>query len=275
MAWGGVHPALAAKTTTPSLPAHTCPVGGRLVIHRAKRHRAARHGIREVGYHALKTQPPTSRDVGEEEPRQTAWGGAHPALAAKTTTPTPPPCACSAGGSSVRNGAKRARAAGQRSRKQLVADLQSHNRRPGAVSLKKSLGQRRWVERARHWQRRQPRQVCQRARVLHGQMAGPPRGEARANRAAHESNAMAVTFRGRCHRRGAVSLKKSLGQRRGMERPVLATQTTTPSLPARACSMGGWPVRLEANRARAARLRSRKLWSRRFEAAAADLARCR
>ena len=36
-------------------------------------------------------------------------------------------------------------------------------RRPGAVSVEKSLGQRRRVKRVARWPRRQPRDVCQRA----------------------------------------------------------------------------------------------------------------
>ena len=73
--------------------------------------RAARF-FKGFGYGVSTPQPPTWRDVGEEEPRPTVWGGAHPALAAKTTAPTPPARACSVGGWPVRHGAKRARTRG-------------------------------------------------------------------------------------------------------------------------------------------------------------------
>ena len=109
--WVGGRPALAAKTTTPSPLARTCIVGDRLVLHAAKRGRAARHGILSFYYDVLKPLPPTWPGVGEEGPWPTAWGGARPALAAKTTTPSPPACTCSVGGWLVLHGAKRAWAA--------------------------------------------------------------------------------------------------------------------------------------------------------------------
>jgi hypothetical protein len=57
-------------------------------------------------------------------------------------------------------------------------------------------------------------------------------------------------------------------------RPALAAKTTTPSPPARACSVGGRPVVHGMQRAKAARHGFRTLRSREFEAAANDLARC-
>ena len=45
--------------------------------------------IELFGYGNLKTQPPTWRGVGEEKPRPTAWSGARPTLPAKPTTPSP------------------------------------------------------------------------------------------------------------------------------------------------------------------------------------------
>ena len=56
------------------------------------------------------------------------------------------------------------------------------------------------------------------ARVLRGRLAGSPRSEARVGRALRESNAEPMTFRSRSRRPGTVSTKKSLGQRRGVER---------------------------------------------------------
>ena len=58
-------------------------------------------------------------------------------------------------------------------------------------------------------------------------------------------------------------------------RPALAAKTTTPSPPARACSVGSRSVLHGAKRARATRRGIRKRRLRCFEAAAADLARCR
>ena len=48
-----------------------------------------------------------------------------------------------------------------------------------------------------------------------------------------------------------------------------------PSSPARACSVGGWPVLYEAKRARTVLHGSQRRWPISFEAASADLARCR
>ena len=48
-------------------------------------------GVTELGsfdYDSSKPKPATWRGVGEEEPRPTAWGETRPALAAKTTTPS-------------------------------------------------------------------------------------------------------------------------------------------------------------------------------------------
>ena len=101
----------------------------------------------------------------KKEPRPTAWGGARPALAAKTTTPSLPARACSVGGRPVLHGAKRARAARHGTRKPWSFAFRSRSRRPGAVSVQKSLGQRRGVERAARWPQRQQRQVRQRARA--------------------------------------------------------------------------------------------------------------
>ena len=73
------------------------------------------------------------------------------------------------------------------------------------------------------------------ARVLRGRSAGSPRGEARARCAPLDSKAVVTQFRSRSHRPIAVSLKKSLGQRRGVrcwfERRVrMALDTNTKTL---------------------------------------------
>ena len=273
-AWGGARRALAAKTTTPSPPARACSVGGRPVLHGAKRARAARHGSQRRGHDVSKPQPPTWRGVGEEEPRPTAWGGARRALAAKTTTPSPPARACSVGGRPVLHGAKRARVARHGSQSG-DHEIRSRSRRPGEVSVKKSLGQRRGVERVARWPRRQPRQVRQRTRApwavgwfSTGRSARGPRATGVKRRYHDVSKPQPPTWRG-------VGEEEPRPTAWGGARRALAAKTTTPSPPARACSVGGWPVLHGAKRARAARHGSQRRWPRRFEAAAADLARCR
>ena len=147
-------------------------------------------------------------------------------------------------------------------------------RRPGEVSLKKSLGHGVGWSASCVNQRRQPRQVSQRTRAPWAV------GWFSMGRSARGSRATGIkrdttTYRSRSRRPGAVSAKRSLGQRSGLKRvPRKPAMTTTPRPPARACFVGGWPVLYEAKRARAVRYESQRQWELRFEAAAADLARC-
>ena len=154
-------------------------------------------------------------------------------------------------------------------------DVRSRSRRPGAVSVKKSLGQRRGVERVARWPQRQPRQVRQRARApwavgrfSTGRSARGPRATG-VKRGGHDvSKPQPPTWRG-------VGEEEPRPTAWGGARRALAAKTTTPSPPARACSVGGRPVLHGAKRARVARHGNQTRWPRRFEAAAADLARCR
>ena len=99
--WLGL--ALAAHTAR-THETHSSPPG-------AKRTRAARLGSESYSQGASKSRLPTSQAFGAEEPWHMAWGGARPALAAKTTTPSPPARTCSVGGRLVLDEAKRALAA--------------------------------------------------------------------------------------------------------------------------------------------------------------------
>ena len=94
-------------------------------------------GFESYGHDVSKPQPPIWRSVAEEEPGPMAWGGARPALAAKTTTPSPPARTCSVGGRLVLHGAKRVRTAPQNSAASGTA-FRSRSRQPGAVSSNKS-----------------------------------------------------------------------------------------------------------------------------------------
>ena len=110
-AWGGLRPALGTKTTTPSPPARAGFMGGRTVLHGAKRARAARHGVRTLW---PRNSHPTAAVLARcwsEKPRPMAWGGTRRALAAKTTTPSPLARACSLGSRPVFHEMMRARAA--------------------------------------------------------------------------------------------------------------------------------------------------------------------
>ena len=211
--------------------------------------------LRSGGHGVSKPQPPTWRGVGEEEPRPTAWGGARRALAAKTTTPSPPARSVLRGRSAGSpRGEARAGCAPRKSNA-VVTTFESRSRRPGAVSVKKSLGQRRGVERAARWPRRQPRQVRQRARApwavgrfSTGRSARGPRATG-VERCGHDvSKPQPPTWRG-------VGEEEPRPTAWGGARRALAAKTTTPSPPARACSVGGRPgsPRGEARAGRAAR----------------------
>ena len=78
-AWVGARTALAAKTTTPSPPAHACAAwaADRLSMGRSAR-RPRGTGFGCCGHVVSQTQPPTWRGIGEEEPRPTVWGGVRP-----------------------------------------------------------------------------------------------------------------------------------------------------------------------------------------------------
>ena len=162
----------------------------------------------------------------------------------------------------------------QRNSAASITTFRRRSRRPNAVSVMESLGQRCGMDRAPRWQRRQPHQVRQRARAswAHGlsgmgRSARWPRGTGVGSYACCVLRPQPPTWRG-------VGEEEPRPTVWGGACPALAAQTTPPCPPARACSMGGWLVRHGANRARTARHESQQLRLRRFEAAAASLARC-
>ena len=163
--------------------------------------------------------PPTWRSVGIEEPRPSAWGGARPALVVKTTTSSPPERTCSMDGRTVLHGAERAWAAWHG-----VLKLRSYCFKPNAANLARC----RCGIASANGEGRSAARVCREnnhaksasARVIRGQSAGFPRGAARAGRAARDSNAAIRRYWSRCCRPGGVSVQKSHGQRRRLERVV-------------------------------------------------------
>ena len=140
-----------------------------------------------------------------------------------------------------------------------VTLFRSRSRRPGAVSVRKSLGQRRGVQRALGWPRRKPCQVRQRARAPRavgrfstGQSARGPRATELGSFDDVAPKPQPPIWRG-------VGEKCTRATAWGGTRNALAAKTTTPSPPARACSMGGRPVLHGANRVRVAPHGVRKL----------------
>ena len=115
-----------------------------------------------------------------------------------------------------RGGARARRAS--RDENETVMTIRSRSRRQSAVSMARIVDQLREVERAASWPRRQPRQARNVQCVRCGRLAGYPRGDARARRAPRIDNETATTVRSSTRRPGAVSVKRSLGQRRGVER---------------------------------------------------------
>jgi len=117
--WGGACPGFVAKTTRQPRQVHQrarapWAVGRFSTGRSACEPRSLRFG--SYGHDVSKPQPPSMLSVAEEKPRPMMWGGAHPALAAKTTTPSPPARTCSVGCRLGFHGAKRAWAAHHRIR---------------------------------------------------------------------------------------------------------------------------------------------------------------
>ena len=295
-AWGGARRELATQTTAPSTQRAESrgSVGGRLVLHVTKRARAARHGTRtsqqrrfeaaaadtarcrwrgasangvgwsapRVGHadnrakhaarrdkwlrgrsagsprdEALPRRGPrdenetattvrsrsrqhcavsVQRSLGQRRgvERAASWPRRQPRQARSAQR-----AACSVGGRLVLHATKRVARRAPRDENESATTVRSRSRRPSAVSVQRSLGQLRGVEHAASWPRRQPRQARGAQRqVLRGRSAGSPRGEARAWPAPRDENETATTVRSRGRRPSAVSLERSLGQLREVER---------------------------------------------------------
>ena len=252
-AWGGARPALAAKTTTPSPPARKGSVGGRPVLHGAKRARAARHGSRTRRSRRLETAAADLRRCRCGRASANGVGWTAPRVGREDNHAKSASAHVLSGPSA---GSPRGEArAGRAPRESNAAVTTSRNcsRRPGAVSVKKSLGQRRGVERAARWPRRQPRQVRQRARAPWAV------GRFSTGRSARRPRATGFERGGN----DVLKLQPPTWRVVGEEEPrptawdgarrALAAKTTTPSPPARTCSVGRRLVLQGARRARAAR----------------------
>ena len=161
-----------------------------------------------------------------------------------------------------------------RKRNAVATKRRSRSRRPGVVSVKKRVGQRRGIERLARLLLRQPRQVRQRLRTLWAV------GRFSTGRSARGSHDTRVEHGNHDVSKPQPSTWRGIGDELCRPTPwdggrrVLAAKTTTPSPPARACSLGHRPVLNGAQRTRVARHGSRTRRQRSFEAAAVDLAWC-
>ena len=147
-----------------------CSVGGRLVLHVTKRARAARHGTRTSQQRRFEAaaadtarcrrRGASANGVGWSAPRV-----GHADNRAKHAARREQGLRGRSAGS-PRDEARARRA--PRDENESATTVRSRSRRHGAVSAQRSLGQRRGVERAASWPRRQPRQArsAQRARAL-------------------------------------------------------------------------------------------------------------
>ena len=121
----------------------------------------------------------------------------------------------------------------------VETSLRSRSRAPGAVSVRRSLGQRLGVERVARWPRRQPRQVRQRA------SAPCPDGRFSTAQRAHGPCGIELVRRGHEAPKPQPSAWRGVGAKEpwptawGGARRSFAAKTTTPSPPARVCSVGG------------------------------------
>ena len=236
-------------------------------------------GRERVSNDGSKPPPPTRRGVGAKEPRPTAWGGARRELAAQTTAPSTRRAETSAPwavAGSPRDEAFPWRA--PRDENESATTVRSRRRQHGAVSVQRSLGQRRGVERAASWPRRQPRQargaqrqvLCGRSLVLH--VTKPSRGARHGTRTSQQRRfeaAAANTARCRCRGASANGV--------GWSAPRVGHADNRAKHAARRdkCSVGGRLVLHVTKPSRGARHGTRTSQQRRFEAAAANTARCR
>ena len=215
-AWDRARPALAATTTTPSPPARACSVGGRPVLHGAKRVRPRATGFKscDYGVRSRSRRPgavSVKKSLGQRRgvERAARWPRRQPRQVRQRAR-----APWAVGWFSTGRSARGPRA---RNSKLSATTFRSRSRRPGAVSVKRaSANGVGWS--APRVGREDNHAKSASARVLRGRSAGSPRGEARAGRAARDSKALVTTCRSRSRRPGAVSVKKSLGQRRGVER---------------------------------------------------------
>ena len=145
------------------------------------------------------------------------------------------PCGRSAG--SLQGEVRPSRAA--QDSKAMVKTLRNRSRRPVALSVQKSLGTWRGVERAPRWPRRQPRQVRQHARALWavgwfstGRSARGPRATEFVSICYDILKPQPRTWRG-------VVEEEPRPTAWGVACPALTATTTTQSPPARACSVSG------------------------------------
>ena len=145
------------------------------------------------------------------------------------------PCGRSAG--SLQGEVRPSRAA--QDSKAMVKTLRNRSRRPVALSVQKSLGTWRGVERAPRWPRRQPRQVRQRTRALWavgwistGRSARWPRATEFGSIRYGILKPQPRTWRG-------VGEEEPRPTAWGGACPALTATTTTPSPPARTCSVSG------------------------------------
>ena len=172
-----------------------CTVGGRPLLHGAKRARAARHGIRRRWYGLSKPVPLTYHGVDAVEPRPTARGRARPALAHNTTTPSPH-CATHAPWEVDRyctgRIARAPRATGlEGGRRGRSKSVPSTYRGVGAIEPRPTAWGRACPALAHNTTMPSPH--CA-ARVLRGQLVDTPRGGKRAGRAPHDSKFIAMAF---------------------------------------------------------------------------------
>ena len=146
-----------------------------------------------------------------------------------------------------------------RNEKAIVTTVRSRSSRPGAVSVNKSLGQWRGVERAPRWPRSQPRKVRSAQCVLRGRSAGFQRAKRAGGRAPRNKKASVTAFRSRSRRPSAVWAPGALANGVGWSTPRLDRADNRAKHAARsAYSVGGRLDLHETKRARAARHMTRK-----------------
>ena len=186
--------------------------------------------IETFGYDVLKPSPPTWRGVAEQKPRPTAWAwSASPVCCADNHAKSASAHVLCGRSDGYPRGEARVGYM-PRNFKPMITAFRSHNRRPGAASVKSNLGQRRGDGVRAALAAKTTTPSPQRTRcVLRGRSPGSPRGEACAGRTPRNSKPSLRRFVAPPANLRGVSKAEPPPTAWGEARCEMAAMTTTPT----------------------------------------------
>ena len=184
MGWSAPRVGHADNSAKHAARSEKCSVGGRRVLHRTKRARAARHRTktrRPQRFEATTANKARCLRRGASA-NGVGWSASRVGRADNRAKNAARRDRCSVGGRLVLHVTLRARAARHVTKKNQYDGVELQPPTWRGIRLR-SLGQRRGMERVASWPRRQPRQARSTQCVLCGRSAGYSRNEARGGRA--------------------------------------------------------------------------------------------